>query len=236
VRPIDAVITPEVPITKADTQLPTSALLLVISNLLPLIGVIWWGWNAYLLVLLFWCENVVVGVFNILRMVTANGGGLGGQLSKVFLIPFFTFHYGMFTFVHGIFVVAMFSGGFGTGTSGATSSLPASAGPGSLLAVVTEAIRSHHLGWPLLALVLSHGFSFATNYIGSGEYRRITAPELMGRPYGRIIALHVTILIGGFLALATNSHWAAMAILVAMKIAMDLKAHLAERRLLAKAK
>jgi hypothetical protein len=215
VRPIDAVITPEVPITKADTQLPTSALLLVITNLLPLIGVIWWGWNAYLLVLLFWCENVVVGVFNILRMVTANGGGLGGQLSKVFLIPFFTFHYGMFTFVHGIFVVAMFSGGFGTGTSGATSSLPASAGPGSLL---------------------SHGFSFATNYIGSGEYRRITAPELMGRPYGRIIALHVTILIGGFLALATNSHWAAMAILVAMKIAMDLKAHLAERRLLAKAK
>ena len=231
-RPSDAVITIEEPITKSGTRLPTSAILLVVTNLLPLIGVIWWGWNAYLLVLLFWCENVVVGIFNILRMVTASGGGLGGQLSKIFLIPFFTFHYGMFTFVHGIFVVAMFSGAFGVG--GASSSLPASAGPGSLPTVVTEAIRSHHLGWPLLALVLSHGFSFATNYIGNGEYRRITAPELMGRPYGRIIALHVTILIGGFLALATSSHWAALAILVAMKITMDLKAHLAERRLLAK--
>jgi hypothetical protein len=236
VQPTDSVIAIEEPITKAGTRLPTSAILLVITNLLPLIGVIWWGWNAYLLVLLFWCENVVVGVFNILRMVTASCGGLGGQLSKVLLIPFFTFHYGMFTFVHGIFVVAMFSGGFGTGAGGATSSLPASAGPGSLLTVVTEAVRSHHLGWPLLALVLSHGFSFATNYIGGGEYRRITAHELMGRPYGRIVALHMTILIGGFLALATDSHWVALSILVAMKIAMDLKAHLAERRLLAKAK
>jgi hypothetical protein len=206
---------------------------LVVTNLLPLVGVAFWGWNTFLLLLLFWCENVVVGLLNILRMLTAGGGGLGGQVAKIFLIPFFTFHYGMFCFVHGLFVVVLFSGVIAPGTGAESAVSPPGPSPDSLLDVVGEAVRTYHLGWPLLALVVSHGFSFVTNYLGRGEYRRISAHDLMARPYGRIVALHITILIGGFAAMATGSHWLALSILVAIKIKLDLKSHLAERRKLA---
>lgn len=209
--------------------LPVSAFVLVATNLLPLAGVLWGGWSVFPLLLLFWCENVLVGIFNVLRMVVASGGGLGSQVGKLFLIPFFTVHYGMFTLVHGIFVVAMFSGAFAN-TSGPAEPV---ASPDEMPAFVANTLATYKLGWPLLALMLSHGYSFFANFIASGEFRRVGAQDLMGRPYGRVVVLHVTILIGGFLALATGSHALALAVLIVLKIAVDLKAHLAERRILA---
>jgi len=58
---------------------------------------------------LFWFENVVIGGFNVLRMlisgVRMGGAGIVGAL---FMSAFFTVHYGLFTAVHGVFVVMLF--------------------------------------------------------------------------------------------------------------------------------
>jgi hypothetical protein len=37
----------------------------------PLIGVLAHHWTVFAVVLLYWCENVVLGVFNVLRMLCA---------------------------------------------------------------------------------------------------------------------------------------------------------------------
>ena len=80
------------------------------------------------------------------------------------------------------------------------------------------------------ALVLSHGFSFAWNYLGRGEYRRATLEALMHQPYARVIVLHITIIAGGFIILALGSPVMGLALLVALKSGVDVKAHLKERR------
>ena len=42
---------------------------LTVANLLPLIGVVFLGWDAAAIVLLYWIENLIIGLFNVLRMI-----------------------------------------------------------------------------------------------------------------------------------------------------------------------
>jgi hypothetical protein len=133
----------------------------------------------------------------------------------VFLVPFFVFHYGMFTMVHGVFVLLLF------GPSG-------SAAPSA--ARFLSAIRDTGIGYAALVMAVSHGFSFVHNYLAGGEFRVAALPQLMFQPYARVMVLHVTILVGGFAAKAMGSPVAALILLIALKTAIDLRAHLAERR------
>jgi hypothetical protein len=85
------------------------------------------------------------------------------------------------------------------------------------------------LVWAGLGLFVSHGISFVHNYLVGGEFRRAGVQSLMTQPYGRIVVLHVTILLGGFLMMALKSPALGLVLLVVLKILLDLRAHLAER-------
>lgn len=50
----------------------------------------------------------------------------------------------------------------------------------------------------------------------------------MSQPYRRIVVLHLTIILGGGAAMALGSPTWALVALLALKIGMDLRAHLAE--------
>ncbi len=197
-----------------------SAVALLLANAIPLLGVLFSHWTVFSVVLLYWCENVVVGGFNVLRMLCAQPRNAPLWAGKLFLIPFFMLHYGMFTFVHGIFVFTLFGGGLAHADRSLT--------PHGLL----DALRQARLGYAVLALVASHGVSFFQNYLGGGEYARVGLERLMSRPYGRVLVLHLTILGGGFLVLLLRSPVPALVVLIALKTAVDLRAHLAERQVL----
>ncbi len=195
-----------------------SVLALVAANLVPIYGAVFMGWDVFPILLLFWMENVIVGVFNVLQMLLASPSDPMAWAAKMFMIPFFTIHYGMFTFVHGIFVIALFG----------RQAMPESRFPdaGTFLHVITQ----NHLGYAALALFLSHAFSYAWNYIGGGEYRRANVPSLMVAPYARVVVLHLTILLGGFLMLAMDSPKIGLVFLVLLKIGIDIAAHLRQHR------
>jgi len=195
--------------------LPPSALVLLAANVVPLVGVLAFHWTVFSILLLYWFENVVVGAFNILRMLFAQPSSVGTNAGKLFLIPFFTVHYGMFTMVHGLFVITLF------GPKG-----PFSPSPAAFLA----AIRGAGI-WPAaLAIAASHAFSFLHNYLASGEFKRTSPQQLMMQPYARVVVLHITILAGGFAAKAAGAPVFALLVLIVLKTGIDLVAHLAERR------
>ena len=81
-----------------------------------------------------------------------------------------------------------------------------------------------------IVLGFSHAASYWWNYLHGGEYRRVSAAQLMFAPYGRLLALHMTIILGAVAIGTTGAQSAAVAILVAIKIAIDLGLHLAEHR------
>lgn len=199
-------------------SVPASAFVLVLANLVPLYGVVLLGWEVFAVVLLFWFENVVIGFYNLLRMLAARPRDIGRWAGKVFAIPFFAVHYGMFTFVHGIFVVVLFGGGM----------IESLDNPG--VPMFRHALAAADVTWGAVALIVSHGFSFVWNYVGKGEYREATLEALMKQPYGRVVVLHLVILVSGFVVMALGMPMVGLVLLVVLKIGLDIRAHLAEHR------
>ena len=194
---------------------------LILANLIPLIGVLFFGWSVWNILIVYWLENGIVGVINALKMARAEGqaqpegmtmnGRPVAANNKLTLIPFFLVHYGIFWVVHGIFVLTLPF--LFTGEPGSASGVD----PGTIL-------------FAAIALAISHGVSFWWNYLHGGEYRRISAAQLMFAPYGRLMALHMTIILGALAIATTGAQAAAMAVLVMIKLAIDLGLHLAEHR------
>jgi len=206
-----------------------SAWVLVAVNLGLIFGVVAWDWQVFDIVFLYWAENLVIGVINVLKMIAASpvgalqgSGGrfaaqsVAGNALKFFLVPFFIVHYGGFCYGHGIFIFSLFhDNGLAGGVSGIEHA-------GRLL--------NGNMLLAVSLLAASHLFSFVRNYILGGEYRNTNAAALMMRPYGRIVALHITIIFGGFLTMAFGSPVGLLVILMVLKTAVDLGMHQSERR------
>ncbi len=199
---------------------------LVVANAVPLIGVLFFGWSVWTILIVYWLENGIVGAFNVLKMARAEGGESSGAagwtingrpaagMAKAALIPFFIVHYGLFWVVHGVFVLTLpLFASIGSGG--------ADIGPGPSLWTILFA---------LVVLFVSHGLSYLFNFIGSGEYRRVTPIGQMFAPYGRLVILHVTIIFGAILVALTGAPVVAVAVLVVLKTALDLGFHLREHR------
>lgn len=199
---------------------PVAAPLLIVANLVPLAGVLLWDWRVGDVVILYWMENLVIGAFNVLRILYA--GGAGGLAAKVPLAIFFAVHYGGFCLGHGVFLAHL----FGERAAGG-------ARPG-IDEVVLDMLHEPGLLAAVAALIASHGYSFARNYLGRGEYRNVNAGRLMGRPYGRIVLVHLFVIAGGFLVQALHSPLAPLVLFVALKTGIDYFMHRRERGVLAR--
>lgn len=231
-------------------KLPVSAIALIGVNCIPLLGVIFAKWSVFNIVILYWMETVVIGFITVLRILTAKGtmsgvlsrmaqarrnqdlspeterrleqlgGSLGGGL-KFFMVPFFCVHFGIFMSVHLMFIVSI----LGAGDGGVMVS-------GSPLRAFSGVLESAGL-WLVLSVIaflVSHLFSFFMNYIGKGENLKTTPPEQMMRPYGRVVVMHIAIILGSFAALALNEPLGVLLVLVVGKTIIDLKLHLKDHR------
>jgi hypothetical protein len=187
---------------------------LVAANAVPLAGVLFWGWKVFDILFMYWCENAVIGFFNVLKMLAC--GIARRNPGTPFMVCFFIVHYGIFTAVHGAMIFALF-GPQGMGGSGTHGSSPFS-GFGDMLHVPGVALG-------VAALFVSHGVSFLVNFILRREYAAATLQGLMNAPYGRVIVLHLVVLLGGMACLALKSPFWALLLLVALKTAVDLRAH-----------
>lgn len=82
----------------------------------------------------------------------------------------------------------------------------------------------------LVALAVSHGVSLWFNDLGRGEYRTANPVAQVFAPYGRLVVLHVTIILGASAIAFLGAPALVVAILVGLKTMLDLGFHLAEHR------
>jgi len=190
-----------------------SSIALILANLIPLGGVLLFDWQVIDVLMLYWAENVVIGVVNVLRMGVCPDG------EKWFLIPFFVIHYGIFCYGHLTAVTAIFSENFGTGN----------AWQYFFAVPLADAWRTP-LWMAIGAIAASHLFSFFGNFIAGEEFRRTSVSKLMQRPYGRIVVMHLAIIVGAILIDMLGSPIAMLVVLIVAKIALDLRLHASERQ------
>jgi Family of unknown function (DUF6498) len=217
-------------------RLPGSALVLVAANLVPLIGVLFLGWNLALILVLYWVESGVVGLLNIPKILLARGpieigsrgvtfglpfalDGQAGMIVRGLLAAFFVVHYGIFWAVHGVFVFLLPT----LQSFGEPSLLVNGPGPAPWGDVEGGAI----VGAAAL-LLASHGISFLVNYVGRREYLRVSPVQQMFAPYSRVMVMHLTILFGAFLAFMIGSPVWTIVVMVLVKTVIDLRLHARE--------
>ena len=204
---------------------------LIAANAIPVWGVLFLGWDAFYIVMLYWMENIVVGFYNVLKMGFAAVPHPAAHLGKLFLIPFFIVHYGGFTAVHGFFVLALFHKGQGP---------PMGAMDWPCFLVFVQmlfniarymySVIPPQVRFAVLALFVSHGVSFVQNYLLKGEYTTAKPDKLMGSPYGRVVVMHITILAGGFLTMAVGAPAPLLVVLVVLKTVLDVNLHNQEHK------
>ena len=188
-----------------------AVLALLVMNLIPLIGVLKFGWDAGTIVFLYWLENVVIGVLNIPKILACQDDRRSKHSGRrpFFLAAFFSLHYGGFCLGHYLFLRMTFP------------ELPAFS---DMLGALTGSLFI----WSLLGLAASHLISMFVNFYGKREYLARTPNKQMFIPYSRIALLHIVIILSGVLASAVGQGLAMLIVLVVVKIGFDLAAHLAE--------
>lgn len=187
------------------------AALAVGFNLVPIIGVAVWGWSAFALVFLYWLENIVIGLRTAIAIVASGFTAIPSQIAGALAVgAFFAVHYGLFCFVHGVFVVSMFAG---DAFAGDAFDLPSAAG--RMFALFPN------LQWGLASVVAWQAFGFLRS-LHRGDAKQARPYLLVAEPYPRIVVLHVTILIGGATVMLLDEPLVGVVALAVTKTAFDI--------------
>lgn len=162
-------------------------------DLFPIVGVLMFGWNAVPLVMLYWMENVIAGVLTLPRIAIsgASYGGVG-LLVGLAMSAFFVFHYGLFCFVHGTFLVAFT--GFGDGAPGDQSTFSMDIG-GMFQFGMNSGL---HVEYFVYAIIAFQVLVLFWEFLIKGEWRHTNPMAEMFAPYRRIVVLHLAIFGGAF--------------------------------------
>lgn len=171
------------------------------AALLPLTGVLLFDWPVAAVLGLYWLDNVLVGLFHVLKMWAAQGRMLDpkyeaalranaqwndGQKEEMIrnatafqhhVIPwFFGVHYGLFCAGHAAFIAFLFDGAFGDFGSA--------------------------LGLVAIAVLATRHLMDVRAFRADAELVALPRALLMFQPYPRVIALHIALLFGMVPALA----------------------------------
>jgi len=202
--------------------LDKSVWLLIAVNVYPIIGVLFFDWNYLSVVVLYIIETFIIGLFNVPKMIMARGEpaqlkstqktsnskelALGRGCLKLFLIPFFLFHFNAFVLGQSIFVFVISNQFGGLDTS-------------------FESFSNLEFGMNILLLLFGHAYSFYFYFIKKKEYLLVSEDQLMLQPYKRIFIQQFTVIFGVFVILATGAPIFFLVMLIVFKLFFDLRAH-----------
>ena len=210
------------------SNIPLLALIAV--NTIPLWGVLFFDWDAFYIVLLYWAENLAVGFYTVLKIAFVKTARPIEHLGKLFIIPFFIIHYGGFMAMHGLFILLLFKRGTEAPFPGGKPWPCFLVFVQLLLNVIKQAysLMTPPMKYALTGLFVSHGVSFVDNFLLKREFASARPDKLMASPYPRIGVMHLTIIVGAFFSFALGSPVALLVILIVLKTALDAKLHLRE--------
>lgn len=203
----------------APKRIRRSIAVLILMNLVPIAGVLFLDWDIAALVVLYWSENLIIGFYNIVRMLVVAGP------RAVLPSLFFSIHYGGFCAVHGFFIMSLL-----------LDQQPSMSGDSwpfflvflqLLVNVVQALLHTVPQAWLVgfVGLTISHGYSFFANFIGTEERQNMSVKKLMTAPYARIFIMHLTVIAGGFAITAMGQPLALLVTLVIVKTIADIYLH-----------
>lgn len=196
---------------------------LIAANLLPLLLVASGLWSLQQVMLLYWLENGVIGLWSVAKILRS---GFPPMFSfRLFMAAFFCVHFGGFFVIHGFFLIIFLQLCTGSDVSFLFNTLI----DGGLLRAMLTAVPDGL--WPMVfVLVCSHGYSAIRYHFSHGLWRSANSVLLMKQPYGRVVLLHLTLLGFGFLVHWQGESIMMLVLMVLMKITLDVVLHVRSHR------
>lgn len=228
-----------------------SVMSLLAVNVLPLVGVLFFGWNTFNVVFVYWLENVIIGVINLLKILTCkpdpkllaekvaerNPQADETEQQKISeAVEEFQDSGQTAMQLSKLFFAPFFTvhyGGFCFGHGIFVCAMLGDGGPfrgGGPLELLGDAFQGGWFWLTAIGLFTSHLLSYFTNFLGRGEYRHTAPPEQMFAPYPRIFVLHIAIVLSGFFVVMLGQPVVMLLLLVIGKTVLDLAMHLREHR------
>lgn len=195
-----------------------AAAILILSNLIPLAGILFWGWDVFVLLCLYCLETAVIGFWTIARVatMTRDPGSVAGRsiAGTLGLAGFFTVHAGLFMTVHMAFLYVLFAGPWAGRIHDARD-------------FIRLIVIGKDLWIPLLALFVAQGAVFINDAVNRFVFEKAPLTnadtgEIMGEFYKRIVIMHVAIMGGAFIVQAIGTA-APLIVLVLLKIAIEIR-------------
>jgi hypothetical protein len=166
--------------------------LIIVTNLIPVLGVWFLGWSAIEVFMVYALETLIIGLLTIVKLLIATiargndtwyNQGSRSQVSGLFFIVFFILHYGIFVMVQ----MSIFAQ-----VSGIT---PDNKGMFHFFFNWWEYINED-IAWMLGTFVLSYLIRDLLPFLQKKEYRSVPMMILMFQPYGRILIQQFTVILG----------------------------------------
>ena len=200
----------------------------VAANLVPLAGALFFGWNAFDCLALYWFENWIVFALTLAKVKTlvAHGADWGMPATpvpavNVLRVIFFGGLYVSLTVFHGELLFATLP----SALPGSDANAPRILGFLELLNRVAAMFRKEPmLVAGLLALAAGHVILYLREFVQKQDHGGLTVDALLRRTMQRVPTLHFVLLGGGaaVLFLGFGSFLPALAILVILKSLMEI--------------
>lgn len=222
-----------------------STRVLIAVNVVVAAGVLFFGWDAFNVVFLFWLENLVIGLFTVLKMVTVDSGKMSmREMGSLFtsIIPDKKFSQKLDRLPDDVevslgpvsssallfFLVPFFCVHYGIFMLGHGFFIVFLLGDGvagfqegGFVGILSSSW--HYWMWAALAgLILEHGREFMVDYLGKGKNKQTAAVFQMFAPYGRIVLMHLVIIAGAFLVISLGLPRLIAVLLVVAKTLLEL--------------
>ncbi|MCW5678708.1 MAG: hypothetical protein KIT65_12260 [Xanthobacteraceae bacterium] len=216
------------PATRSPVAIYLPLAIVLISNLIPLAGVLYWGWSTFVLLMLYWTETAIIAFWTLMRILI--GGDFGKNIfseitGRLFFFTFFLVHSSGFMLGHFIFLWSFFSGqtkGNPQLTEEFFRTMPVQFWDGIIVA--------NGLLLPLAISFIGRGIAFVIEMARLPLWKRLVDEDnaggtkpgpLVGGLYTRIIIMHLVILAGAALAQKFGS-LAPLILLIAAKTFVDI--------------
>ncbi len=203
-----------------------STLILIAANAVPIAGILFWHWDAFLLLLLYWMETAILGFWTMVAVAISPEkamGPLGKGKSRIGMIAFLLLHAGIFMGVHFMILWDLFAGGWASRIHG-------------IVDFFRLIVIGQDLWLPLLVLFLVRGLVVLATIlepkwlpgwspqpapaVSDSETAFPISGPLFGF-YARIIVMQLALIFGGVIAVLAGAG-ASLIVLVIIKTAIDL--------------
>jgi hypothetical protein len=212
---------------------------MIVANIIPIAGVLWYDWDAAIIMSLYWTETLIIGFYALLRIISA-------PLKRISLkkrlggICFFLLFFGWFCSGHGVAVVFLFFiyPHMKSDASWIPPAVPEDIykpswpGPLALYELGTDTIKLLYYLLPrtaiimILSLIFSHGISFVLDYLIKGNRNTANLRELIAEPFARVIILHISVMIGGFVICVFKTNVVVLICLLLFKCCLDVSMYI----------